>query len=79
LGPVQSLTGMSRITFPNRLITSEPHNGTVVDVDVPTNIAGIMAVTPSIRKRRNMKPNRISRCDWSGSAKTKTLTGTANC
>jgi len=42
LGPVQSLTGMSGISYPKRLITSEPHNGEIISVDVPTNINGIM-------------------------------------
>ena len=42
LGPIQSLTGMSKITFPKRTITSEPKNGAVIDVDVPTYISGVM-------------------------------------
>ncbi|MCL2351946.1 MAG: Gfo/Idh/MocA family oxidoreductase [Firmicutes bacterium] len=42
LGPVQSLTGMSGISFPKRLITSEPHNGETIGVDVPTYVTGLM-------------------------------------
>ena len=42
MGPVKRVTGSARITFPERLITSQPKFGTVVKVDVPTHVAGIM-------------------------------------
>jgi predicted dehydrogenase len=42
LGPVAEVSGMSKISFPTRTITSEPHNGTVVTVDVPTYVTGMM-------------------------------------
>ncbi|MBO5274868.1 MAG: Gfo/Idh/MocA family oxidoreductase, partial [Clostridia bacterium] len=42
LGGVKRLNGMTRKTFPTRTITSQPFNGTVVDVDVPTTIFGVM-------------------------------------
>ena len=42
MGPVRRATGSARITFPQRLITSEPKNGTVIDVDVPTHVAGVL-------------------------------------
>ncbi|MFQ3548199.1 MAG: Gfo/Idh/MocA family oxidoreductase [Armatimonadota bacterium] len=42
LGPIKRVTGSTRITFPQRVITSEPKKGEVMDVDVPTHIAGIM-------------------------------------
>lgn len=42
LGGVKRLTGMTRKTFPTRTITSQPFNGTVVDVEVPTTIYGTM-------------------------------------
>lgn len=42
LGPVQRVCGSARITFPTRTITSQPKHGTVVDVDVPTHIAGVL-------------------------------------
>ena len=42
MGPVRRVTGSARITFPERLITSEPKNGTKIIVDVPTHVAGIM-------------------------------------
>ncbi len=40
VGPVASVSGSTRITFPERTITSEPLAGTVITVDVPTHIAG---------------------------------------
>ncbi len=42
LGPVERVTGSARITFPHRTITSEPLAGDVIDVEVPTHIAGVM-------------------------------------
>lgn len=42
LGGVSGVTGVTKTTFPTRTITSRPFAGTVVDVDVPTNITGIM-------------------------------------
>lgn len=42
LGPVERVTGASRASFPTRTITSEPKNGTIIDVEVPTHIAGVM-------------------------------------
>ena len=43
IGGVKTVSGMTRKSFPTRLITSQPHFGTVVDVDVDTHIAGQMA------------------------------------
>jgi predicted dehydrogenase len=42
LGPVKRVTGATRITFPERTITSQPLAGTVMTVDVPTHIAGVL-------------------------------------
>ncbi len=42
LGPVRRVCGSSRITFPQRTITSQPHHGTVIDVRTPTHIAGVL-------------------------------------
>jgi len=42
MGPVRRVTGSARVTFPTRTITSQPLNGTVVTVDVPTHVAGIL-------------------------------------
>jgi len=42
IGPVRQVSGMARITFPERLITSQPKFGKVVKVETPTHIAGTM-------------------------------------
>jgi predicted dehydrogenase len=42
MGPIESVTGSARITFPERTITSTPKYGTKITVDVPTHVAGIM-------------------------------------
>jgi predicted dehydrogenase len=42
MGPVTRISGAARKTFDTRLITSEPLNGTVIKVEVPTHIAGTL-------------------------------------
>ncbi len=42
LGPIKRVTGSTRISFPERTITSQPKYGQKVQVEVPTHIAGIM-------------------------------------
>ncbi|MCL2300179.1 MAG: Gfo/Idh/MocA family oxidoreductase [Firmicutes bacterium] len=42
MGPVKSVMGMTRITYPTRAITSQPLNGTVIDVDVPTHQTALL-------------------------------------
>ncbi|MDF2803464.1 MAG: Gfo/Idh/MocA family oxidoreductase [Anaerocolumna sp.] len=42
LGGIKSVTGIARTTFPKRTITSEPKSGTIVNVEVPTNVTGIL-------------------------------------
>ncbi|MCL2364643.1 MAG: Gfo/Idh/MocA family oxidoreductase [Defluviitaleaceae bacterium] len=42
LGAVKSVSGMTQAARDTRLITSQPHNGTVVQVETPTHIAGQM-------------------------------------
>lgn len=42
LGPMNRVTGSTRVTFPERTITSQPLSGTKITVDVPTHIAGVM-------------------------------------
>jgi len=42
LGPVRRVTGSTRITFPERLITSQPFSGTHIKVDVPTHITTVL-------------------------------------
>ena len=42
LGPIKRLTGSTRITFPERTITSASKYGTKIAVDIPTHVSGIM-------------------------------------
>lgn len=42
MGRVKAVTGVTKISFPQRTITSQPFAGTVIDVDVPTYITGIL-------------------------------------
>jgi len=42
LGPVRRITGSARISFPQRIITSKPKFGKIIDVEVPTHVAGIL-------------------------------------
>jgi predicted dehydrogenase len=42
LGPVARVSGSAKKTFATRTITSEPLNGTVIDVEIPTHIAGVL-------------------------------------
>src|SRR5690554_1901594 len=42
LGRVKAVTSVARTTFKQRVITSQPYSGTIVDVDVPTYLTGIM-------------------------------------
>jgi predicted dehydrogenase len=42
VGNVEAVSAMTRTTFKERLITSQPHNGEIIKVDVPTLYAGNM-------------------------------------
>jgi predicted dehydrogenase len=42
IGPVKRASGLTRITFPQRLITSKPKHGTKIKVNTATHIAGTM-------------------------------------
>ena len=42
IGPISTVAGMTRVTFPQREITSEPLRGQMIEVEVPTHIAGTM-------------------------------------
>ncbi|NLW20436.1 MAG: Gfo/Idh/MocA family oxidoreductase [Clostridiales bacterium] len=42
LGPVSRLVSASKRSFPTRLITSQPHAGTVVEVNTDTYVAGTL-------------------------------------
>ena len=40
VGPIKAVSAMTRKTFDTRLITSEPLNGTVIDVETTTHLTG---------------------------------------
>jgi predicted dehydrogenase len=42
LGPVRRVTGTTRITRPQRTISSQPRNGEIIHVEVPTHVAGLL-------------------------------------
>jgi predicted dehydrogenase len=42
IGPVRSVAGCARVTFPQRTITSEPKRGQTINVEVPTHVVGIL-------------------------------------
>lgn len=42
IGPIRKVTGVTRISFPERTITSQPKFGQTIRVEVPTHVAGIL-------------------------------------
>lgn len=42
LGPIKRVSGSARITYPERVITSQPKNGQRIKVEVPTHVAGTL-------------------------------------
>ena len=42
MGPISQISGMTQKSFDTRTITSEKKFGTIVDVEVPTHVAGMM-------------------------------------
>lgn len=42
LGAVKRVSGSTAVSFPQRRITSEPLNGKIIDVEVPTHITGTL-------------------------------------
>lgn len=42
MGPVRRVAGSARVTFPERMITSQPLTGTPIAVNTPTHVAGVM-------------------------------------
>jgi predicted dehydrogenase len=45
LGPVRRVTGSTRVSFPARVISSEPLRGQVIKVNTPTHIIGVLDFT----------------------------------
>ena len=58
LGPVTRVTGASKITHPQRTITSAPKFGELIDVEVPTHQAGCARLC---RRSRRYCPDELRR------------------
>jgi len=48
LGSIEQVTASANITFPKRMITSQPHYGEYIDVQVPTHVAGVMSFASGV-------------------------------
>lgn len=42
LGPIEKISGSTRISYPERTVTSEPKAGTKIKVETPTHISGVI-------------------------------------
>ena len=42
LGPIERVSAAARISFPERLITSQPHAGKQIAVETPTHVVGLL-------------------------------------
>ena len=42
LGPMRRVTGSTRVTFPQRFVTSMPFRGKVIEVETPTHVTGVI-------------------------------------
>jgi predicted dehydrogenase len=42
IAPIRRVTGSTRVTFAERTITSQPKNGAIIHVEVPTHVAGVV-------------------------------------
>jgi predicted dehydrogenase len=42
LGPIERVSASARISFPERLITSQPHAGSKITVETPTHVVGLL-------------------------------------
>lgn len=42
LGPVRRVSGSTRISRPQRTVSSQPRYGEIIDVEVPTHVAGLL-------------------------------------
>lgn len=46
VGCVRRVATAAQISFPQRIITSQPLHGTTIDVEVPTHVAGVLELEP---------------------------------
>jgi predicted dehydrogenase len=74
LGAVQTVCGTAQTPHATRLITSQPHNGTIVKVETPTHIAGQMqfasGATATLMTSYDIKAHNLPMIEIYGTAGT---------
>jgi predicted dehydrogenase len=77
LGPVRRVTGMTRASFAERLITSQPNYGKTIRVEVPTHVAGLLefasGAVGTIITTFDVKASQLPRMEIYGSDATLSL------
>lgn len=77
LGPVRRVTGLTRASFSERLITSQPKYGTRIKVEVPTHVAGLLEFASgaigTIITTFDVKASQLPRMEIYGSEATLSL------
>ncbi|MEZ4675183.1 MAG: Gfo/Idh/MocA family oxidoreductase [Caldilineaceae bacterium] len=77
LGPVRRVTGITRASFAERLITSQPKHGQVIKVEVPTHVAGLLefasGAVGTIITTFDVKASQLPRMEIYGSDATLSL------
>jgi predicted dehydrogenase len=48
LGPIRRISGSATISYPERIISSEPKKGTKIEVKTPTHVTGILEFTEGV-------------------------------
>jgi predicted dehydrogenase len=81
LGPVQRVSGSTRITRPQRTVSSQPRFGEVIDVEVPTHVTGLLdfAAGPiaTIITTFDVQASELPWIEIYGTAGTLSVTGAA--
>ena len=77
LGPVRRVTGLTRASFAERLITSQPKYGQVIKVEVPTHVAGLLefanGAIGTIITTFDVKASQLPRLELYGSEATLSM------
>ncbi len=77
LGPVARVSGSARKSFATRRVTSEPLNGAIIDVDVPTHVSAVLdfenEAVVSLTTSFDVQGHRMSRMEIYGSEGTLSL------
>ena len=77
LGPVRRVTGLTSVSFPERLISSQPKYGQTIKVEVPTHVAGLLEFASgaigTIITTFDVKASQLPRLEIYGSDATLSL------